>query len=152
MRRFAGRARFVFLRGPGRRGFFKAFFPGLCLRFALAFAADPGSVTACNCTICRRYGALWIYGWSGVEATTAGESRAYARGEAIDFHFCPSCGCLAWYAGRRPEGDGRIKVALNIRMADDPGAFAQFPIDHFDGLDSFTDLPRDGRRVADLWF
>jgi hypothetical protein len=23
----------------------------------------PESVTACNCTICRRYGALWAYGY-----------------------------------------------------------------------------------------
>ena len=22
---------------------------------------DPGSITACNCTLCRRYGALWAY-------------------------------------------------------------------------------------------
>ena len=26
------------------------------------------------------------------------------------------------------------------------------PIDHFDGLDKFEDLPRDGRCVADYWF
>ena len=26
------------------------------------------------------------------------------------------------------------------------------PIDHFDGLDTFDDLPRDGRCVADYWF
>ena len=22
---------------------------------------DPGPITACNCTVCRRYGALWAY-------------------------------------------------------------------------------------------
>jgi hypothetical protein len=26
------------------------------------------------------------------------------------------------------------------------------PIDHFDGLDKFEDLPRDGKCVADVWF
>jgi hypothetical protein len=25
-------------------------------------------------------------------------------------------------------------------------------MDHFDGLESFDDLPRDGRCVADMWF
>jgi hypothetical protein len=25
-------------------------------------------------------------------------------------------------------------------------------MDHFDGLNSFEDLPRDGRRIADMWF
>ena len=29
---------------------------------------------------------------------------------------------------------------------------AQLPIDHFDGLDRWEDLPRDGRCVSDLWF
>jgi hypothetical protein len=29
---------------------------------------------------------------------------------------------------------------------------AHMPIDHFDGLDTFDDLPRDGRCVADYWF
>ena len=29
---------------------------------------------------------------------------------------------------------------------------AKLPIDHFDGLDQFDDLPRDGRCVGDLWF
>jgi hypothetical protein len=29
---------------------------------------------------------------------------------------------------------------------------APIPIDHFDGLTAFQDLPRDGRCVADYWF
>ena len=39
----------------------------------------------------------------------------------------------------------------NLRLAE-PEAVAQIPIDHFDGLDTFDDLPRDGRCVADYWF
>ena len=26
---------------------------------------DPGPATACNCTLCRRYGALWAYDYEG---------------------------------------------------------------------------------------
>jgi len=29
---------------------------------------------------------------------------------------------------------------------------ADVPIDHFDGLASWEDLPRDGRCVRDYWF
>jgi len=29
---------------------------------------------------------------------------------------------------------------------------ARIPIDRFDGLDAFEDLPRDGRCVGDYWF
>ena len=46
--------------------------------------------------------------------------------------------------------DGR-RMAVNIRLAE-PDSVAHIPIDHFDGLDTFTDLPRDGRTVKDMWF
>ncbi|WP_424932544.1 GFA family protein [Amaricoccus macauensis] len=116
------------------------------------FEGNPGSATACNCTICRRYGALWIYGKAGEQITTTGLSNAYTRGPVIEYHFCPTCGCLAFYriVGGNPEDEGMM--AVNIRMADEPEAVSRLEIDHFDGLDSFDDLPRDGRRVADMWF
>ena len=41
-------------------------------------------------------------------------------------------------------------MAVNIRLAE-PDAVAGLPIDHFDGLDSFEDLPDDGRCVRDMW-
>jgi hypothetical protein len=31
-------------------------------------------------------------------------------------------------------------------------ATAALPIEHFDGFDTFDDLPRDHRRIRDLWF
>jgi hypothetical protein len=34
----------------------------------------------------------------------------------------------------------------------EPGNVADLPIDHFDGLVKFDDLPRDGKCVADYWF
>jgi hypothetical protein len=40
---------------------------------------------------------------------------------------------------------------VNVRLAD-PESVADIVIDHFDGLESFDDLPRDGRCVKDLWF
>jgi hypothetical protein len=47
--------------------------------------------------------------------------------------------------------DGRRRLAVNVRLAE-PETVADIPIDHFDGLHSFEDLPRDGKRVADYWF
>jgi hypothetical protein len=40
---------------------------------------------------------------------------------------------------------------VNLRLTN-PEAVAQIPIDDFDGLVSFDDLPRDGRCVEDYWF
>ncbi|APH72188.1 GFA family protein [Aquibium oceanicum] len=123
-----------------------------CGRLRWSFGGQPDGATACNCTICRRYGTLWIYGYEGEEITTSGDSRAYSRGKdrGLSFHFCPDCGCVAWWRGNRLEKDGRRRMAVNVRLAE-PDTVAAIPIDHFDGLVSFEDLPRDGRCVGDYW-
>jgi hypothetical protein len=43
-----------------------------CGAISWRFADDPGSATACNCTICRRYGTLWIYDWEGEHISVIG--------------------------------------------------------------------------------
>jgi hypothetical protein len=111
----------------------------------------PESTTACNCTVCRRYGALWIYDYEGERIQVSGETRTYTRGKALSFHFCPNCGCVVSWRGSKVDEDGRRRLAVNLRLTE-PGPIAHLPIDHFDGLDSFDDLPRDGRCVADMWF
>jgi hypothetical protein len=108
-----------------------------------------------SCTLCRRYGALWIYDYEGEKITLAGPSAVYTRKERTDpvleIHFCASCGCVIAWRGLRLEADGRRRIAVNLRLTE-PEPVAGLPIDHFDGLDTFDDLPRDGRCVGDLWF
>ena len=116
---------------------------------------DPGPVTACNCTLCRRYGALWAYDYEGERVRISGPTHSYVRAgqddPGIQILFCPACaGVLAW-RGLQLEEDGRRRVAVNVRLAP-PEAVAHLPIDHFDGLDTFEDLQRDGRCVRDMWF
>lgn len=110
----------------------------------------PEGATACNCTVCRRYGALWTYGHEGVDVHGQGSTTAYVPGSGIAFHFCPTCGNLAWWRGLQTGADGRRRMAVNLRLAE-PEAVANIPIDPFDGLGRFEDLPRDGRCVRDLW-
>src|SRR6188768_4061329 len=57
----------------------KTMIEGACHCGALSwrFEGPPGGATACNCTICRRHGALWIYGHEGEEISVSGEARAY---------------------------------------------------------------------------
>ncbi len=126
---------------------------GACLCGAVHWTLDriPESATACNCTACRRYGVLWAYDHDGEGIRVSGTTRAYVRGTALGFHFCPTCGCVAYWRGSTPESDGRTRIAVNLRLTE-PGPIADVPIDHFDGLDSFDDLPRDGRRIRDHWF
>jgi len=126
-----------------------------CGALGWTFDAMPDSVTACNCTLCRRYGALWIYDYEGGLIGLSGPSATYTRARksnpALEIHFCGRCGCVTAWRGLRLGPDGRRRLAVNLRLTE-PGPVAHLPIDHFDGLDSFDDLPRDGRCVADLWF
>jgi len=123
-----------------------------CGKVRWSFDGDPGSATACNCTICRRYGVLWIYDYENERIGVSGSTRAYVWGErTIGFHFCTECGCVAYWRALKPLEDGRRRIAVNVRLAE-PEAVAALPIDHFDGLVDWKDLPRDGRSVGDMWF
>jgi hypothetical protein len=111
------------------------------------------SVTACNCTLCSRYGALWAYGWLDRGITVSGNSSKYQRNRKLSsFNFCGNCGCLTHYLLNSADEQGRRKIAVNMRMVSDPSQVLDLPIDHFEGREKFEDLPRDGRCVRDLWF
>jgi hypothetical protein len=128
---------------------------GKCHCGALSWACTSPivSVTACNCTLCHRYGALWAYGELDHGITVSGKSRSYTQGSKINgFHFCETCGCLIYYRALNPDWDGRFRIAINLRMINEPSLISSLPIDHFDGLESFDDLPRDHRTVRDIWF
>jgi hypothetical protein len=122
-----------------------------CGRVRWTFEGVPESATACNCTLCRRYGTLWAYDYENEGIRVSGPTQVYIRGKHIAFHFCPNCGCVAFYRGLEPGKDGRRRVAVNLRLAD-PKLVGAIVVDHFDGLESFQDLPRDGRCIAALWF
>ena len=40
------------------------------------FDGDPGPATACNCTLCRRYGALWVYDYEGERISVLGATAS----------------------------------------------------------------------------
>lgn len=126
---------------------------GTCHCGEISWSLDeiPESATACNCTVCRRYGVLWAYDYEGEGIHVSGETSVYIRGESISFHFCPTCGCVAYWRSLSLDEAGRRRIAVNLRLTE-PDPIAHVPIDHFDGLDNFEDLPRDGRCVVDLWF
>ena len=115
------------------------------------FEGMPNSATAC-CTVCRRHGVPWADDDDdeGERIHVPGATRAYVRGDAIEFHFRPACGCVSWRRLQRADDGGRRRIA--VLRPTEPDAVARLPIEHFDGLDTFDYLPRDGRCVADYWF
>jgi hypothetical protein len=126
-----------------------------CGAIRWSFEGVPESATACNCTLCRRYGVLWIYDYEGERITVSGPTTVYTRRDttkpALEIHFCGGCGCVICWRGLTVDPDGRRRIAVNLRLSE-PGPVAHLPIDHFDGLGTFDDLPRDSRCVQDMWF
>ena len=124
----------------------------LCGSVRWTFAGQPDGATACSCTACRRYGVLWAYDYEGEGIAVSGATQPYVRGDAVlEFHFCATCGNVAFWRGRDVDATGRRRIAVNLRLAE-PAAVADIPIRHFDGFDTWQDLPRDGRCVRDYWF
>jgi len=98
----------------------------------------PEKVTSCNCAACRRYAALWAYAPPATAQIIAAEGAtiAYARGErSLAFHSCATCGATTHWASLIDE-----KVAVNLRLADDPSVLEGIPVRHFDGADTWRFL------------
>jgi hypothetical protein len=119
------------------------------------FQGSIPDATICNCTVCRRYGVLWAYGYDGHDVRVEdrrGVLTAYICGsQKISFNFCRLCGNLVSWRGLRPNDGGRTRIAVNLRLAE-PTEVAEIRLQRFDGLHSFEDLPPDARVVADVWF
>ena len=115
------------------------------------FDGVPASATACNCSVCRRYGALWAYGFFDERIGVYGDTRAYLwNRKSLEFHFCTQCGCVVWWRAATPGDDGRRFGAINLRLATDPDTVQAIPLVHHD-TDSNSDLPPDGKCLADVW-
>ena len=111
----------------------------------------PESATACNCSICRRYGALWAYGFFDEQIVVSGDTRTYLWNQKwIEFHFCPQCSCVVFWRAAEPGADGRRYGAVNLRLATQPALVQAIPLLHHD-TDTDSDLPPHGMTVADVW-
>lgn len=127
---------------------------GICLCGSAGWTlrGDPGRINACNCTLCRRHGALWAYGHDGETIELHGDTSAWRRPEgtgSLEVRFCPSCGSVTAWRGLAVT-DGRRRMAVNLRMAE-PGSVAGLPVDHYDGLVDTGKRVGDPCRVRDLW-
>jgi hypothetical protein len=105
-----------------------------CGAVRLEIARKPSQLTQCNCSICRRYGALWAYYTrkSARVVCAAGTVSPYAWGNsAIEFYHCTRCGCLTHYERAKKKQDD-TRVAVNARMLE-PEDIASIRIRKLDG-------------------
>jgi len=119
------------------------------------FKGEIPDATVCNCTICRRTGALWAYDFVDeaihVSAPPDGLTFYIWGSRSLAYEFCATCKNLVSWRATAPGKDGRTRIAVNLRLAD-PKEVAHIPLLLFDGLQTFEDLPPDGRKVSDLMF
>ena len=68
-----------------------------CTEVRLEIDEPPSWVNDCNCTLCRRYGALWAYYSPGKVKIVRGADATdtYVWGDRmLAFHRCKACGCV----------------------------------------------------------
>lgn len=109
-----------------------------CGAVQYTYGREAKRATSCNCSVCRRLGALWIYA-PIAEITVTGTTASYAYGEkSLAFHHCPTCGCTTHWENLHPDQPDAY-MAVNLRLAD-PEVMAKVPVRHFDGADTWEFL------------
>jgi hypothetical protein len=110
-------------------------FKGSCHCGRLAYTVDedvPTEAMACNCSICRRRGALHHFTTPDkfTFAGSEGDVATYTWNKHnIRFEFCGTCGCAPFAHGTGPNGP---MVEINLRCAEDID-LESLKINEFDG-------------------
>lgn len=104
-----------------------------CGAVRLEVARKPRQLTDCNCSICRRYGALWAYySRKSVRLAYPPEAAvAYVWGDGtLEFYHCRTCGCAMHH--ERVRKTSNSTVGVNARMMESD-AIASVRIRKLDG-------------------
>ena len=104
-----------------------------CGAVRIEIADKPDTLTQCNCSICRRYGALWAYCTRQTARVLTGpevETSYIWNDRVIEFYHCKTCGCMTRYEDVEKNADSRI--AVNARMLE-PEAIEGISMRYFDG-------------------
>lgn len=121
-------------------------FKGSCHCGKIAYTVDedpPTKAMACNCSICRRRGALHHFTTPDkftLEASRDDLSSYEWNKHIIRFHFCEACGCAPFAEGEGPKGP---MVEINLRCAEDVD-FDALEITKFDGAHKLPGPARSG--------
>lgn len=114
-----------------------------CGAVTLELQRKVRKMTQCNCSVCRRYGALWAYFQRksiGVNADD-GALEMYSWGNRrFEFYRCAVCGCVTHYERSDKRPDGSDMGAVNLRNIDDPELVANIPIRLLDGASTWKVL------------
>lgn len=91
-----------------------------CGQIRYDVTSDLAQVTSCNCSICSKLGALWIFVSPQEFALKSGQDGLadyQFHKNVIHHRFCPVCGVESFAQGQMP--DGTPMFAVNVRCLDD---------------------------------
>ena len=86
-----------------------------CGAVAIQVARKPRRLTSCNCSVCRRYSAIWAYYDRSQVTITArrGAADRYSWGsKRLRFVRCATCGCVVFWEPVRKAKSYRMGVNL----------------------------------------
>lgn len=121
------------------------------LKVAFETSLDPGDLQlrACQCSFCRRHGAVTTSDPSGglrIRVGEPGQLQRYRFALAItDFLVCRTCGV---YVAATMEVDGRLLGVVNVNVLDEREPFDRSPGPVYYGAETRED--REARRVK-VW-
>lgn len=104
-----------------------------CGNVAFEVEGTLDGVMSCNCSICRRKGALmWFVPRDALKLLTPDSNAAtYAFNRHVIRHrFCPTCGIHPYGEGTDPKGNA--VAAINVRCLDDVD-LGSLRVTEFDG-------------------
>ena len=109
-----------------------------CGAVTYTLASTPEQLVDCNCSICRRYRALWAH-LPPDKVTLSGDTHSYSYGDKnLAMHRCAKCGCVSHWSPLKAQ-PGQPWMGVNLALAD-PDAIAQIKIRRFDGAESWKFL------------
>ena len=100
-----------------------------CGAITVTIEDDPVEASECNCSICRRTGALWIYASPACVEVT-GEGIGYVHGEKmLTLFHCATCGVITHWNSVDPDYN---RMGINLRLFD-PKLWETLPRKFVDG-------------------
>ncbi len=100
-----------------------------CGTIRIVIEGDPVDAGECNCSICRRTGALWTYR-SPHQVEITGVGVGYVQGDAtLTLWHCETCGVTTHWSPRDPTYD---RMGINLRLFD-PALWSALPRRLIDG-------------------
>lgn len=110
-----------------------------CSAVSIELESAPETVTSCNCSLCRRTGAIWgYYAPSAVRVVhQEGALDGYVQGDrTLTTWRCRTCGCVTHWTAIDPALE---RMAVNARLLP-PDILRAARIRRFDGAETWKFL------------